>query len=325
MLNGGPDRYHEGRRASAIIASGGERFPAKSFGSVGEFPDQSAAPLLAGSKWVGGVFHWKEVDLQRQATQKGWLETIRPLWENTTDRCLEQHVTWIRFLNHQDGSRGHLFELRDQSGLCGYAVLQAGPTVLIWDVRGVPLFRRSIQQVRFVHDIIVSEEFGQERAAAARADLIVLLGARFPGWPIFLEAFQSESVEQVLADRRVRSRFLIFRRGPEHLHCALDIPSSMDEYLRIVGPKMRQTIRRTARRLNEHCADDVYLTTYRGPGEVGRFLEAAVAIASTTYQYKVYKWGIAAEQNLRADISQWLWRAGGRAICSIAKANLWRS
>ncbi len=219
---------------------------------------------------------------------------LRPIWEDLNDRYLEQHVDWMHFLDHHEQSRSFAFELRDESGFYAYALVQQSWLSQVWEVRGIPLCKRSVETLRIVRGIVSRKDVDCEDGARALCDLIILLHHKFPDMPICLDALRPEPDGRIVAGSvPILSRFLLLRPRSDLEHHIVQLPKPPATYVEQLAPKDRQNVRRHTRRLYEHCDGDVQLVRYTGVSDVEKFLDVALPIARTTYQYRAYSAGLA--------------------------------
>ena len=253
-----------------------------------------AAPVFGR---VAGALCWQQVDVEPSHRRDDWIAEAKSIWQSANDRYIEQNVEWMQSADGEPRSRTSVFELRNAEHLCAYAIAQAGLMHQLWIIRGKVLCHRTVERLRIVRGAVLdTNQLESERAASAFVDLLIGLNQKFPQLPISLEAFRPEpDTRVILNDRRIRSRFLALPAKTGQTHYAIDLPNSIYDYMQQLNCKERQNVRRHLRRLEERCDGDLHVEHYRDEGDVRSFLKHALPIAKTTWQYRAYNSGLAAE------------------------------
>jgi len=85
-----------------------------------------------------------------------------------------------------------------------------------------------------------------------------------------------------------RSTFSTWQRGsPSDLRWQIDLPATLDEYVRTLSPSMRKGARRTASRLQREFGDRLSVRVFDEPAELETFVRDAESVALETYQRRL--------------------------------------
>lgn len=124
---------------------------------------------------------------------------------------------------------------------------------------------------------------------------------RRSGAVISIEALPTESAfHQLLSDHPgVASGFLVMQQGEAYAHQRIDMPATLDDYLAGLGSRSKKSLNYSRRKLYRDFADDVSLKRCSVEEDIASFLDQAIRISKTTYQWHLLGLGLR-----RGDVSK---------------------
>lgn len=115
-----------------------------------------------------------------------------------------------------------------------------------------------------------------------------------PGAAIGIEALATESAfHQLLNDHPgIAEDFLVIPQGEVYAHQRIDMPASLEAYLAGLGSRSKKSLNYSRRKLFRDFADDINLARCSTEDDVPGFLDKAISISKTTYQWHLLGLGL---------------------------------
>lgn len=163
--------------------------------------------------------------------------------------------------------------------------------------------------------LIAGASPGSEAWAEAAFGFLATLKQRLgsAGAVVGIEALATDSpFHRLLQDHPgICGGFLVMQQGEAYAHQRIDMPATLDTYLAGLGGRSRKSLNYSRRKLFRDFSDDVDLIGCRAEEDIPDFLDKAIAISKTTYQWNLLGLGLrrgdALETRLRFAASRgWL-------------------
>ncbi|MGI9509524.1 MAG: GNAT family N-acetyltransferase [Geminicoccaceae bacterium] len=144
--------------------------------------------------------------------------------------------------------------------------------------------------------VITGAAPGSERWAALALGFLTAAGDRLgqSGAVLGIEGLSTEcAFHRLLADNpKVTGNFLVMQQGEAYAHQRIDMPETLEDYLSGLGSRSKKSLRYSRRRLFRDFADDVSLKRCSADEDIPNFLDQAIAISKTTYQWHLLGLGL---------------------------------
>jgi hypothetical protein len=125
-----------------------------------------------------------------------------------------------------------------------------------------------------------------------------------PGEALSIEGVPTdgELYRFVLSDREFRRSFIVLPLGAPFAHQFINMPDSMDEYLKQMGKRSRKSLQYSHRKLRKDF-DDVRLMCCEADTSIDEFLDHAIEISKKTYQWRLLGLGLRDREGIARSFS----------------------
>jgi hypothetical protein len=185
----------------------------------------------------------------------------------------------------------HYFLLGDQRQPCGYAPFFVHRSALAYCLGETTVFHIPIRRYAMQGAPLCES---QTLLAGLFKPLSETVGRRtvvfFEGVPL-----GSPLAELLISpDSRVCDLFHVIPHGPVYMRRLIELPAGaqFEDYLRTLGSKTREDVRRTRRNFSVKAEEPVKTVCYTEPGQAGELAAAIAHISRKTYQYHLLGLGL---------------------------------
>jgi len=244
---------------------------------------------------------WDLTDVSNEGIAEGLMAEVLAVPALRAQVGLPHDLRWIHTYLEGTGRRLVAAVLRRDGVVSGFAPFLRHPSALRLALGEMTIISRDIQRWTAVAPPLVCLP-GPEDAARAMRALLESLRRRLGNREVFfVEGLPQESplFNILLGPRAFHAGYHSLMFGPAYQHRSITFTGDYEAYLRTLGGKTREDLRRTRRRFIDLMAGEVELRRYEHADEVGTFLEAATLVSQKTWQYKQLEAGLRDRDALR--------------------------
>ncbi|MBN9126439.1 MAG: hypothetical protein J0I90_02475, partial [Nitrosospira sp.] len=197
---------------------------------------------------------------------------------------LEQDPRWLSSRVNGPNKHIHYFLLGNRTRPCGYAPFFVHPGALAYCLGEATLFRIPVLRYATQSAPLCEDESFLPELFKPLFDAIGRRGV------VFFEGVQQESrlADLLNASRGpVQDLFHVVPYGPVYPRRLIELPpgSDFEDYLRTLGSKTREDVRRTRKNFAVKAGGAVTMICYTEPGQAAELASAIAHISRTTYPY----------------------------------------
>ena len=209
------------------------------------------------------------------------------------DGILEHDASWL--LAQCDREDKAVTVLYEQGG--AHVPLFVHDGVVTLNLGEVAFGRVSVRRHVLVGNFGDSQERDWLGALTKLADCVGANAAIF-----LLGVVNNESLERVLSNRVVRSRFVILQQGPSYKRRLCDISAGFEAYLASLVAKSRQSMKRSVRRFEVNFDGNNAFEVFSELADIQQFLKIVEPISRKTYQGRMLGLALTADGHIGTKI-----------------------
>lgn len=265
---------------------------------------------------------WRELGVENLQRDESLNASLRRFIASSSSTVLNHDPDWLEIQARGTDHKVRLFVCSDgEGGIAAYAPLLEHPTRVNFTVLDRSLWSHAIRRLVLTRGMLVDETWISS-AQAFDTFLAFVRGSLGPRKALFFLGGDYDD-GSVLRRSSFGPDYLVLPFGPVYRRRLVDLPESLDSYLKTLGSNTRQDLRRQERRLLKQCADAVSCEVYVSTDDAERFLAIAAKLSSATYQHRLLDLGIrndhATRMRLRA-LAEKGWFRGYILRCNDAPA-----
>jgi len=226
--------------------------------------------------------------------------SLERLWQDTGAVYIEHNPLWARLNAQTLNAYLHTLVAASATGLESYTLITEASGALLWMIGELSFHRRPIQRLHIVGGQVYALGMGVEQCRERARELLSWLSEHAHGRPIFLQSLPVGSpLYEVI--HQEKHPFWVLAHTARQFHYALDLAPSVEGFYQDLGYKTRKSVRYSIRALEKEMANRVHLRPFTRPEEVASFLDDAMPISETTYQYRLLNLGLRNRAKLTAN------------------------
>jgi len=251
---------------------------------------------------VDDTVAWDVTDVSREELAEALMAEVlaQPALREQVD--LAHDLRWLRTYLPGAGRRLVVAVLRRAGAPVGFAPFLLHPSALRLALGEMTVVSRDIQRWTAVAPPLIGVPRPEDTLRALRGLLQSIRRALGRREVFYVEGLPQESplFGLLTGPRASRAGYHALKFGRAYQHRSIALTADYETYLRTLGGKTREDLRRTRRRFSELMADEVEVRRYERADEVDTFLEAATAVSEKTWQYRQMDAGLRDRDALRA-------------------------
>lgn len=217
---------------------------------------------------------------------------------NSAQETLVEELEWfiVRHQKHLDVLGAYFLQGQDGVGGFAFFLLQNRP--LLSYLGEFKMFSIPLRCVRFVEPPQLPDE-------AQAYDLILeSLKEMHSVEGLYLRSLRLDSSfwNYLSTNSELRKEFLLYLPGEPSEHYLINLPPSFEEYMRKFSSKSRNNLRRSVRKLQRDTGAEVHVSRITFPEQVDSFVDSAVEISKTTYQWRLLGSGLRSPAILKRNL-----------------------
>lgn len=204
------------------------------------------------------------------------------------DRHLFHTAEWLLRGGGRSECGPRVWILEDGDAIRGYAPFMVQPWTLRFQVGEITIARRPLRRLA----LLGGPQYAADAEPAWRREATRKLLANVRAE---LEPREVLYFEGLRVDRRDEvdgAGFHVVPYGDVFSHHTIDLPETLDDYLKMLSKRTREGLRRQRRKLHKFADDDVVLEAITREDQVDAFVAAAVEVSKRTYQWRLLGLGI---------------------------------
>lgn len=237
---------------------------------------------------------WKTADLAAADRRAAAIAFAADVMERSGQHHLRHDLDWALCGKGGDGVIAFCLE---DNGVSGFGLLIRQERPLSFQLGELTYYRHPLTRYHLWSGPLIA---GVAPDSAAWADLAFGFLAALKtltqrsGAVISIEALATDSAfHRLLADHpSVASDFLVMPQGEAYAHQRIDMPATLDDYLAGLGSRSRKSLSYSRRKLFRDFGDDVGLQRCHAEVDIAGFLDQAISISKTTYQWHLLGLGL---------------------------------
>jgi hypothetical protein len=214
---------------------------------------------------------------------------------------LLQDPRWLSALAGGPDKSVRAYVWREQDALVGYTGFLVHPSAVRNAIGEFTLFSRPVRRLWGLATPIVAANLGGDEVRNAIVALLRQLRRDLaPNEVIFLESVVqgTASMDLLKGWETERHEFHVLQNGNLYQHRSAQLGDSFDAYLKQLGSGTRADLRSTRKKFIAHVNGRYRTRCFREPGEVPDFVNDAMAVSQSTYQYKLLDSGLQDREGL---------------------------
>ena len=233
---------------------------------------------------------WIETSLTDEGDATRAIERSHAMLDRQATPQIENDVEWARAGLAPDVESLIVFTLGSPDDITGFAPVWTHRSSLGLSAAGKTFGSIGIERWVSVGGPMLDADALDERARsqAAAAFVETLRGRLGRRGVVFLQGLPEGDAAYELVngrDERIRRHYHVLPHGPIYARRFIDLPRTYDAYLAKFSAKTRSTFKRKIKKLGEAAGSVAELRTYRDSDQIDAFLDAAIEVSKTTYQW----------------------------------------
>lgn len=236
-------------------------------------------------------YHWRLYSSLEVSSDDQLRKSINKFSETHPKSGIDHHFEWLCLRSSSDEKDLRLYISIDPSGnIIGYAPLFGHPSALTIELLGHALFSYPTYTYVLTQGPLLNLEHSNPDELATTllnkimadisgSELLIVVGMDLDGPVAHCLSKKSDPI-------------IIAPRGPMYERRLITLPNTFDGYMRSLGSKTRQDLRRQKRRLYEQVSDKVAYRAFTSTNDIPDFLSDAEYISKKTYQWHMLEMGV---------------------------------
>lgn len=235
-------------------------------------------------------YHWRLYSSLEISSDNQLRQLINKFAETHHESSIDHHFEWLALrLNNNKDLR--LYISTDPSGnIIGYAPLFGHPGALTIELLGHALFSYRTYTYVLTQGPLLNPEHPESDDLVAA--LLKKIMADLSGSELLIVV--GMDLDSPVAHRLSKKSdpIIIAPRGPMYERRLITLPNTFDGYMKSLGSKTRQDLRRQKRRLYAQVNDKVAYRAFTSTDDIPIFLSDAEHISKKTYQWHMLEMGV---------------------------------
>jgi hypothetical protein len=168
---------------------------------------------------------------------------------------------------------------------------------------GIVLFKKDIRRLELSSGpVIASNSLSEDEITNLEKQyLAAIYRELLPGEVLCFEALPTASRlhRMIVEDAEIRQNFLVLYLQKPYAHHFARLPDSFGAYLLQLGTRSRKSLQYSRNLLKRECEGDVTAKCFSTGETVEQFLDDAIGISKTTYQWQLLGLGLRNRENLK--------------------------
>ncbi len=204
------------------------------------------------------------------------------------DRHLFHTADWLLRGGGRSERGPRVWLLEDGDTVRGYAPFMVQPWTLRFQLGEITYARRPLHRLALLGGPQYAADADPAwRRDATRALLAQVRAELQPREVLYLEGLRADRRDEVDG-----AGFHVVPYGETFSHHTIDLPDTLDDYLKLLSKRTREGLRRQRRKLRKFADDDVTLEPITREEQIDAFVAAAVEVSKRTYQWRLLGLGI---------------------------------
>lgn len=206
----------------------------------------------------------------------------------------------------EDARNLRTYVLRDAVGVAGLAMFSATRLPLKFAIGEVVFARVPLARQWHVGAPYLAARLSPAERSTASALLVrAALAELGAGECLFLEGLPvDDPLHAAVVDAAPERRSLSLQLCAPYEHQFIALPETFDEYVQQLGPRSRQSVLYSQRRVRKDMGGDVQCRCFETEADVDRFVTDAVEISRKTYQWNLLGLGLRDADGLRRSLGR---------------------
>jgi hypothetical protein len=237
---------------------------------------------------------WRLFDLQDADLDEGARAMVAEICRCDPRATLDHELRWVAGGSGGSESTLRVWLCRDGERVLGYVPMRLARHRVSLYLGPLRAFSLRVERLSMIGAPVFAVTVGDDEEALTHALLTTVIGALPRVGVFYAYGARADSGLFALLSRPEAplSGCRIIRQGEIYERSLIRMPPSFEAYMRGLGRKTRENLRRQERRLRAAAPGEVVLKTYTAPEEVGPFLGAATKVSQLTYQWHLYESGL---------------------------------
>lgn len=248
---------------------------------------------------------WTKIDIKSEAIRAEVQDICSKVEASNEQPHLRNNLGWVR--NNLGNREPSAFLLKEEDNYLGFALVFKQDRPLPFQFGEVKFFHKKMVRYELWSAPVYSNDLLEEKAkyAYSKSFLVEAAANLQPSEALSIEAVEINGnlYDLLTKDPEITSNFLFLYTGSPFAHQYINMPKTFEEYLGVLGSKSRRSIKYRQRKLSKDFDGDVETISYDNIDKIEPYLDAAIAVSKTTYQWHLLGLGLRDREVLRKKIT----------------------